>query len=224
VADVIALFPLTHVLMPGLALPLHVFEPRYRELLSDVCTDDGERSFGVVALRRGSEAGSRWPSDGPDLVAVGTLAEIIEVQPYDDGASDLLAVGSRRFRLCELITEGKPYLRASVEWLEESDGALSPAHIGVTRRLCRDYAELFEALTGRAYDEELPTDGNLLSYHVAGRLPLPQSDRQAMLEEPTAEARLRHAIKLLRRELCLLQATSSVAVAPPVLQLAVHPN
>ena len=124
-----------------------------------------------------------YVEDGPDLVAVGTLAEIIEVQPYDDGASDLLAVGSRRFRLCELITEGKPYLRASVEWIEESDGALSPAHIGVTRRLCRDYAELFEALSGRAYDEELPTEGNLLSYHVAGRLPLPQSDRQAMLEE-----------------------------------------
>lgn len=210
--------------MPGLALPLHVFEDRYRELLADVCADGRERSFGVLALRRGSEAGSRWTSDGPDLAGVGTLAEILEVQPYDDGASDLLAVGSRRFRLCELITEGRSYLRARVDWIPESDGPLGPAHIAVTRRLCRDYAELFEALTGRGYDEELPTDGNLLSYHVAGRLPLPQADRQAMLEQPTAEARLRQAIGLLRRELRLLQATRSVAVAPPVLQLAVHPN
>lgn len=224
-ADIIPLFPLSHVLMPGMPLPLHVFEQRYRRLLVDLQESPGTPSFGVVALRRGSEVGSRNPNGtGPQVMDVGTLAEILEIEQYEDGASDLLTVGSRRFRIRALLTTGTPYFRAEVDWIEEADGDLSSAEVPVCRRLAQDYARLLEALTGRARDDDLPTDPTLLSYHVASHLPLPPADRQALLEEPTACDRLHREIALLRREISLLQSTRSIAISPSVLQLAAHAN
>jgi Lon protease-like protein len=224
VADVIPLFPLGHVLMPGLALPLHVFEQRYRQLLADVCETDGPRRFGVVALRRGGEVGNHWDQDEPDLMEVGTVAEILEIKRYDDGASDLLTVGSSRFRLVRTIRGAAPYLQAEVEWIDEVDGAVDPALLDGTLRLCKAYIDAFARRTGQRYDEELPRDPSLLSYQIAGRLPLPMPDRQRMLERATAAERLGLAAALLRRELRLLQATRSVPVSPGVLQLAAHRN
>ncbi len=224
-ADIIPLFPLSHVLMPGMPLPLHIFEQRYRRLLTDIQEGPGTPSFGVVALRRGSEVGSRNPNGaGPQVMEVGTLAEVLEVEPYEDGAADLLTVGSRRFRVSRLITAGTPYFRAEVEWIEEADGDLSAAEVPLCRRLAQDYSRLLEALTGRERDDDLPTDPNLLSYHVASHLPLAPADRQALLEEPTACDRLRREIALLRREISLLQCTRSIAISPAVLQLAAHAN
>ncbi len=228
-ADVIALFPLSHVLVPGMPLPLHIFEPRYRQLLVDVSQGPGNGAFGVVALRRGAEVdivdtvGTAEPGP-PEIAGVGTLAEILEVEPYDDGAADLLLVGSRRFRIVRLLTEATPYLRAEVQWLDELGGDLGQYEVAVTRRLCQDYSALIEKLTGRRRDTELPRDAGLLSYHVAGELPLAPEDRQALLEQATAADRLRSAIRLLRREISLLEATRSICVAPSVLALLAHPN
>jgi Lon protease-like protein len=225
VADVIPVFPLSHVLVPGMPLPLHIFEPRYRQLLQDVQQGPGQSAFGIIALRSGGEVDLTPPGGAPpDIAEVGTLAEILEVEPFDDGASDLLTVGSRRFRIRDVITEGAPYLRARVEWVEERTGTLRPHEVAVTHRLCRQHAELLEALTGRERDSDLPRDPNLLSYHVAAQLPLAPNDRQALLEQPTAGDRLRLAVTLLRREISLLEFTRSICVAPGVLQLAAHPN
>jgi len=217
VAEVIPLFPLSHVLLPGMPLPLHVFEPRYRQLLRDIASAADLGRFGVVVLHSGTEAG---PSGGlPDVATVGTLAEIVEIEPGVDGTSDLLAVGSRRFRVDHLVAEGTPYLRGAVEWLAEADGDVGPAAVAVTRRLCRDVNELLEILTGQPRDADLPHEANLLSYHVAGHLPLASQDRQALLAAPTAADRLTLAVPMLRRELRLLNHTRSVAVAPAVLRL-----
>jgi Lon protease-like protein len=224
VGEVIALFPLSHVLMPAMPLPLHVFEPRYRQLLADVRQGPGPACFGVVILRSGLEVDGPTTGSSRQIADVGTLAEILEVEPYEDGASDLLTVGSRRFRIRELITEGAPYLRADVEWLEERDGELRPQDVTRTRRLCRHHALLIEELTGRRREQELPRDPTMLSYHVAAELPLAPQDRQELLEKATAAERLQRAIELLRREISLLQATRSICVAPSVLQLAAHPN
>lgn len=228
-ADVIALFPLSHVLVPGMPLPLHIFEPRYRKLLSDVSQGPGNGAFGVVALRRGAEVDTvdtigTAGAGTPEIAGVGTLAEILEVQPYDDGASDLLLVGSRRFRIVRLLTGATPYLRAEVQWLEEPGGNLGQHEVAVTLRLCQEYNALIEGLTGRRRESELPRDAGLLSYHVAGEFPLAPDDRQALLEQATAADRLRSAIGLLRREISLLEATRSICVAPSVLQLLAHPN
>jgi uncharacterized protein len=225
VADLIPIFPLTHVLVPGMPLPLHIFEERYRQLLIDVRDGIGPAAFGVVVLRSGTEANTHGTVvTEPDLADIGTLAEIIEVEPYEDGASDLLTVGSRRFRIVDLVTEGAPYLRAHVDWLDERDGDLRPGHVAVTRRLCGDLQQLLLELTGREREEPLPRDANLLSYYVAAHAPLTPNDRQTLLAEPTAADRLRRAIVLLRREIRMLESTRSIAIAPSVLRLFVSLN
>jgi hypothetical protein len=223
VGDVIPVFPLSHVLLPGMPLPLHIFEPRYRELLVDISAGPGTPSFGIVSLTRGSEVGTNGVAQEPEFAAVGTIAEVLEVQPYDDGASDLLTVGSRRFRINELV-EGKPYLQADIEYFDERDGAVPPQLCGVVTRLESTHARMIYDLTGRRNDEELPTDANQLSYHLAAQLPLTSDDRQLLLEQPTAAERLARTAVLLRREIALLQATRTIAVAPGVLQLYIRPN
>jgi Lon protease-like protein len=223
VGDVIPVFPLSHVLLPGMPLPLHIFEPRYRELLTDISGGPGTPSFGIVSLTRGSEVGTNGVALEPEFAEVGTIAEVLEVQPYDDGASDLLTVGSRRFRINELV-EGKPYLQADVEYFDESDGPMPSQLCSVVTGLESTHARMIYDLTGRRNDDTLPTDANQLSYHLAAQLPLTSEDRQMLLEEPTAAARLARTAVLLRREIALLQATRTIAVSPGVLQLYIRPN
>jgi Lon protease-like protein len=220
VAEVIPLFPLSHVLLPGMPLPLHVFEQRYRELLDDIANAPGGARFGVVALRSGTEAATRQTADaGPDVEGIGTLAEILEVEPRDDGTSDLLSVGSRRFRIDRLLPEGRPYLRAEVEFLDEADGALTAGHAARAQELLELYDAMLMRLAGRATGAELPEDPTQLSYQVAARLPLPPGERQVLLTDDTTAVRLERLAALLRREVALLRSTRSIAVSPAVLRL-----
>ena len=222
VSELIALFPLTHVLLPGMPLPLHVFEERYRQLLDDLTATPGQARFGVVALRTGTEAMSpHVHSDAaPDVETIGTLAEILEVRTAEDGTSDLLSVGSRRFAIESLIVEGRPYLRAEVRFLDESDGELDARQVGHARALMELYDETLESVAGRATGAELPTDATQLSYQIGARLPLPPDERQALLAEPTTEQRLTRLVRLLRREIALLKCTRSIAVSPAVLRIS----
>ncbi len=209
-----------------MTLPLHVFEPRYRKLLEDVHADGDSARFGVVALRSGSEVESGLSRGGsrhqqaalPDLAEVGTIAEIMEAEPFEDGSTDLLTVGSRRFRVIELLAPD-PYLRARVEWLPERSGELHDAQVELTYELCSRHAQLLLALSSRRRNGPVPKDPNLLSYHVAAHLPLPLPDRQRLLEQRTTAQRLELALTLLRREISLLRATRSICVPPEVLQL-----
>jgi Lon protease-like protein len=219
VADVIPLFPLGQVLLPGMPLPLHIFEPRYRKMLADITAPGARRAFGVVALRRGSEVGD----PAAQFSDTGTLAELTEVVAQPEGTSDLLAVGSRRFRV-ERLVPGAPYLRAEVEMLPEVDGGVTPQLRNAARHLQQIFDARIGALTGETPSAPLPDDAGLLSYRLAARLPLPPADRQALLEEPTDAARLNRAVRLQRRELALLGATRTIAVSPVVLQLPARPN
>ena len=230
-AEAIPLFPLSSVLLPGMPLPLHIFEQRYRDLLADVTAGGRLGAFGVVALRSGTEAmtpgavprggGSRT---APEVEQVGTLAELLEVEPKPDGTSDLLSVGSRRFRVVQLLPEGTSYLRAEVEWLDEPDGAVTAELAAGARELLATYDALLARLAGRTTGDELPDDANQLSYHLAARVPLPPGDRQDLLEADTTEQRLKRLAVLLRREIPLLRRTRSVAVAPATFRLAAGLN
>jgi Lon protease-like protein len=225
VAEVIPVFPLSHVLLPGMPLPLHVFEQRYRELLDDISAAPGGPCFGVVALRSGAEARSQGTVDeGPDVEEIGTLAEILELEPRDDGTSDLLSVGSRRFRIRRLLPEGKPYLRAEVEFLAENDGDLSAELAPRARELLELYDAILIRLAGRATGSELPEDPNQISYQVAARLPLPPVERQELLIATTTAERLDRLAALLRREIALLRCTRSIAVSPAVLRVLTGMN
>jgi uncharacterized protein len=221
VGDVIAIFPLGHVLVPGMPLPLHIFEPRYRELLLDVSQGPASACFGVVCLTKGAEVGCGDAE--PEFASVGTIAEVLEVQPYEDGASDLFTVGSRRFRIRGLIRD-KPYLRADVDYLDERDGPLPSELAAAVLRLHDEHARQLQQLTGRRAGSPPPTEPNRLSYHLAAHLPLAPEDRQSLLEEPTAAGRLMHLTALLRRELALLRATRTIAISPGILQLHGQPN
>ncbi|HVU92942.1 MAG TPA: LON peptidase substrate-binding domain-containing protein [Jatrophihabitans sp.] len=219
-AELIPLFPLSHVLLPGMPLPLHVFEQRYRELLDDIASAPGGARFGVVALRSGTEAANPLTADaGPDVEGIGTLAEILEVEAREDGTSDLLSVGSRRFRIDRLVPEGRPYLRAEVEFLDETDGPLTAEHAARAAELLELYDAMLMKLAGRATGAELPDDPTQLSYQVAARLPLPPAERQALLVAGTTAERLERLAALLRREIALLRRTRSIAVSPAVLRL-----
>ena len=159
-ARVIPLFPLGSVLVPGLVLPLHIFEPRYRQLISDLeGADDDERGFGVIAIREGREVGA----DGVQaLYDVGTFASLREVTALPDGRFDIVTVGAPRFRILELV-DGQPYAQARVEFLDEDPGdASGPLAQSVAARF-QEYRDL---LTDEEDDAELPDDPRVLSYLV----------------------------------------------------------
>lgn len=219
-AEAIPLFPLSHVLLPGMPLPLHIFEQRYRDLLDDVSRSGTAGAFGVVALRRGTEAVTPGtPDGGIDVAEVGTLAEILEIDPNEDGTSDVLSVGSRRFRVLRLLPEDGSYLRAEVEFLDEPDGELTAELERRARELLDVFDTLLVRLAGRATGSELPDDANQLSYQVAARLPLAPLERQQLLADDTTASRLTRVVRLLRRETALLQRTRSIAVSPAVVRL-----
>ena len=124
-------------------MPLHIFEPRYRQLISDIVdAPEDERGFGIIAIREGGEvmpdrdglAGPPGSIDGVRaLYDVGTFASLREVSMHPDGRSDIVTVGTERFRVLRLV-EGKPYAQAEVEIVEElpgeADVALAAAAIG----------------------------------------------------------------------------------------------
>jgi Lon protease-like protein len=216
-AEVVPIFPLDVVLLPGAPLPLHIFEPRYRTLLSDVCAPGGSRAFGVVSVKS-----TEGVADGQhELSPVGTLAEVIEVDPYPDGRSDLLTIGSRRFTLLDMDETSKPYLCATIEWLPEEDGVIGLDQLHAVRVLCNHYSRALARLAGReAPGDELADDPLRLSYQVAARLRLPTAERQHLLEAATAADRLRSSMAVLRRETTLMTRTGTVPVSPHALRSA----
>src|SRR5215472_10605580 len=106
-SETLPLFPLGAVLFPGLLLPLHIFEERYRQLVRDLQAGPEPRRFGVVAIRQGRETGV----DGIQaLYEIGCTATVRQVKELEDGRYDIVTVGTDRFRLTGL-DESKPYLR-----------------------------------------------------------------------------------------------------------------
>ncbi|MDQ6938145.1 MAG: LON peptidase substrate-binding domain-containing protein [Actinomycetota bacterium] len=221
-AEVVPIFPLEYVLLPGLPLPLHIFEPRYRRLVADVTADGGSGAFGVV-LGRGSALtpvpGRSATGARHAIAEVGTMAEILENEPYADGRCDLLTVGSRRFRILEVDDLDKPYLQASVEFLDEAEGGIDPAVYARARRLSLRYNQLLAEITGSDRGDELPADGRRASYEIAARLQLTTADRQALLAAPTSGQRLADEVDVLHRELILVGVTRAVPVPTRVLQV-----
>ncbi|MBM3687337.1 MAG: peptidase S16 [Actinobacteria bacterium] len=212
-ARVIPLFPLSSVLVPGLVLPLHIFEPRYRQLIADLeGQHEDDRGFGVVAIREGHEVGA----DGVHaLHDVGTFAALREATTLPDGRSDIVTVGTSRFRVLELI-DGKPYAQARVEWLEEESGdASAPLALSVAGRF-QAYREL---LTDEEDDTDLPDDPRVLSYLVGAAVVADLATRQSFLEADDDTARLRAELAFLRDETALIEQIPSL----PAIDLAREP-
>ncbi len=135
----IPLFPLRSVLCPGVALPLHIFEERYR-LMVNRCIERDE-PFGVILLREGHEVG---PLRG-EVASVGTTAVIRRAGTYPDGRLDILTVGQQRFRLDGVDNVSQPYLVGRVSLLEEPTGP-EPELSVRAERVGRRFLEYLELL------------------------------------------------------------------------------
>jgi uncharacterized protein len=214
----IPLFPLGTVLLPGLVLPLHIFEERYRTLVADLIgqEDGSTRQFGVIAIREGREVGVKGAHS---LFEVGCSAVVHHVQAYQDGRFDLVSVGSRRFRLVEVDAETGPYLRGRIDWLTESAGEVGSYADAVRLALPR-YVQLLSERAAEAGETltmpdlgELPDDPVTLSYLAAATLMIDTPTRQGLLAEPDAGARLAAEVRLLRREQALLGQLPSVTAS-----------
>jgi len=149
------LFPLHTVLCPGVALPLHVFEERYRRMV-ERCVESGG-AFGVVLIREGRETG---PLDGR-ISRVGTTADIREVGRHPDGRFDLMTVGDRRFRIETLTDSEEPYLIADVRYLREPVGDVEMARM-LAERVSSRFLRYLEVLQPALEDDD--DDG--LDYEV----------------------------------------------------------
>jgi uncharacterized protein len=214
------LFPLGTVLFPGLLLPLHVFEDRYRALVRDlVDAPEESRGFGVVAIREGREVG-----DGGirSLHPVGCLADLRQVEPHPDGRFDIVATGARRFRIDSVDATSQPYLQAEIEYLDEPDGDAAEV---LARTVSMLWGAYRQALTGRRPEDtdELPDEPVVLSYLVAAATILDVSDKQRLLEEPDTTSRLRRELAILRREAVVLRLLPSLP-AVELTRTAVSPN
>jgi len=237
VTAALPLFPLGTVLFPGLVLPLHVFEERYRQLVRDLMAlpADNEREFGVVAIRSGWEVERAAPGGEPatgltmstslSLYDVGCSAQLRQVTEHEDGRFDLVTVGRRRFRIVDVDDNGKPYLTAQVEWLPEEAGepgladTLAPGVLAIFQRYLR-------MLRGESTPtgEQLPDDPNVLSHLIAATASLTLDDRQTLLAMPDTVSRLRAERTMLNREVALLGQIRAVPATLAELSSPSAPN
>jgi Lon protease-like protein len=208
-SETLPLFPLGTVLFPGLLLPLHIFEDRYRQLVRDLDDRPEPRQFGVIAIRQGRETGV---SGIQALYEIGCTATLRQVKPLADGRHDVVTVGTQRFRLAGLDDESKPYLQGQVDLLAEETG--DEAAAAQAARVVRDgFRAYLGALAERGVTQisapELPDDPVTLSYLVGASMIIELSDRQALLAEPDALHRLTAERTLLSRELTMLRTLTA---------------
>jgi Lon protease-like protein len=192
------IFPLNVVLFPHMPLPLHIFDPRYRQMMAD-CLEEGH-SFGVVAIREGSETGPAVPYE------VGTLAKIVRIDRLEGGRMNLLVMGASRFEILK-TADDRHYLRAQIRIIPEAGDDLdATARLTESTALAfRQYSNLLRELVGQRADEvEPPMEPELLSYLIAAALNLQVPEKQSLLAERRTDSRLELELRLLRKEIVLL--------------------
>ncbi|MDI5963612.1 LON peptidase substrate-binding domain-containing protein [Streptantibioticus silvisoli] len=232
------LFPLGSVLFPGLVLPLHIFEDRYRALARDLLAmpEDASRRFGVVAIRDGREVAPTGPDAetgaaagfGPDLNAalypIGCAAEVASLAEKGDDEDDgyeMVATGTTRFRVVSLDATG-PYLMAEVEELPEPAGDGAGELSAQVEQAFRTYQKQLAGASERTLSsaQELPDQPTVLSYLVAAATVIEVPFRQRLLEAADTASRLREELKLLRRETAVIGKLPSL----PAVELTRRPT
>lgn len=197
------LFPLGTVLFPGGPLPLHVFEPRYIELLRDVLHTD-ERQFGIIAIRC-----ERGPGV-PELHQVGCAARVESVRRVEGGAFGIIVRGTRRFEVERVRSTQASYLVGDVWWLDQqpdpNDDVASgladlKSPIQAATAKVRTLAESYAAMVSEEID--LSQEPAQLCQQVADLLALALPDRQCVLKAGDEAHRLHYLSRLLSREVRL---------------------
>jgi len=161
VSSLVPLFPLDVVLFPGSPLPLHIFEPRYKEMIGECLMS--KTDFGVV----------RAEKDG--VAQIGCTAEILAVtKTYDDGRMDIVAQGRKRFELLE-VNQERTFLRGEVLFVPDE---LDKPAADQVQQAVKLHAEILSLAGAR---QDLPEGETWLSYHLAGSLPLDLDFKQSLL-------------------------------------------
>ncbi len=234
------LFPLTTALVPGLVLPLHIFEPRYRMMVEELLDKpEDEREFGIVAFRESHTLTPKQSSPGvgpddpspddpspsdpsaadADLYPVGVSAVIRQAERRDDGRYDIVTIGSRRFRL-DNVDRSAPLVRASVTFLPEPEVDSDDPHVMVAVQAAMQAFDKYRSILGGrlneadddsdADDDQVPTDPAVLSYLITAALVIDGSTRQELLATPDAVARLRLGTRILSSESALISAFGAI--------------
>lgn len=190
------IFPLSLVLFPGVPLPLHIFEPRYRQMLNDIRINNN--LFGVSYFDASTSL-----QEAPPAGHIGCVAEVSETQTLPDGRSNVLTVGLIRYRIEAYVEQGDPYLVARVSFFEddtEDDDLL--------RESSHEVAETFTRIARavRTINDErasLPdisdTEPQRLSFLVAAAMEVDTDLKQELLEMHSTSERLRRLRDMLAR-------------------------
>lgn len=203
------MFPLNAVVFPGVVVPLHIFEDRYRVLVRDLRQIDSpaERVFAIPAIREGYEVGDHGVQS---MHRIGTLVQLGSAVSNPDGTLDIEVTGRHRVRIDELQPTAD-YLRAEVtELADHHEGDAGPLAQQVMSRFT-DYAQTMASLTGiRMELASAPTDPAYVSYWISALCPLALQQRQALLEAETVTDRLLLLDQLLRREMAAMRVLPSL--------------
>ncbi len=197
----IPLFPLNTVLFPGMMLPLHIFEERYKIMIKHCLAESAE--FGVVLLSEGTAEG---PLGG--IYDVGTTAQINQVDALPGDRFNIVTTGVRRFRVIEEHRDLYPYLTATVEFypLSEQSSAEALSLAWKLASLVGRYLRLFKDATGTRFQfGKLPTDPLTLAYLVGVILPVENDIKQEILSMPDAYSILLTEYELLKHETLMLE-------------------
>jgi Lon protease-like protein len=185
----VPIFPLSAVLFPGATLPLHIFEPRYRRMLSDCLA--GDRRFGITPTGHEHEA--------PDPGTVGCLAEVRVNQELPDGRSNIIVLGGMRFVIERVLEDAAPYYVASIETFDDRAGTTPAAdRTARLREVFLQYRELLRLLNDLEPDEaELPADVLDLSFHASAAAECDPAIKQRLLTERSTAQRVEALLLLL---------------------------
>jgi Lon protease-like protein len=191
-SPLLPLFPLDLVLLPGTPLPLHIFEPRYREMISE-CLDRNQH-FGVL---RGKEQ---------ELAEIGCTAEILTVtKKYEDGRMDIVTEGRMRFEVIQFNQE-RAFLQAEVIYLQDQPDVASQEEIA---RAVKLHGEIM-TLAGAEPEKSSEINEGQLSFHFAGSLPLDLDFKQTLLGMKSEAERLRAIILFFENILPTMRRTVHV--------------
>ena len=191
-SSLLPLFPLDLVLLPGAPLPLHIFEPRYKEMIADCMREN--QPFGVVRAKEG------------EVANLGCTAEIITVtKKYEDGRMDIVTRGIARFAVME-VNQERAFLRAEVTYLQDDPGGATADEIAQAVKL---HGEIL-TLAGAEPEAASEVEKDQLSFHLAGALPLDPDFKQTLLGMNSEPERLRAVIAFLETILPVMRRTIRV--------------
>lgn len=192
----LSIFPLPGaILFPGMHLPLHIFEPRYRALVSDAMARD--RRIGMIQPRSLPEIAAEGAGDRPPLFDLGCVGRIAEVEALDDGRYNLLLEGVALFRVLRELEAATLFRQVEAELLPVGpDETLSLGHRAALEMESRRFADA----AGYAvdWDQVGKLDDQTLVNGIAQIAPFDAAAKQALLEAPGVDARAELLIQLMQ--------------------------